>query len=62
MQTRHPNVFIIQKILYGLRKRSVKLYLSEKRKKEVQTIDHIFEDFKVCEPTFELFKIQRTGI
>lgn len=62
MQTRHPNVYISLRIPYELNKRSVILDRSEKHKKEVLTIDHIFGGFKVGAPIFELFQIKKINI
>lgn len=50
------------KILYELRKRSVILDHYGTHKMAVLIIDHIFEDFIVDEPIFELFQIQKINI
>lgn len=43
-------------------RKNAKLYQNETHKMEVQTIHHIFEDFKVYELLFVLFQTQKINI
>lgn len=60
MQTRHPDVLLIDELPCGLRNRNALLDHYEKRRREVLSQDQSFVDFLACGLIFELSRTTQT--